>query len=320
MALSDFGTVNGRTQLDSEGNTTVVIDSTATWQVVPSTWETWLNYSQGNDPILYWLTEPITFDVADYFNITSNIEAVGSVEYTVWVSTTGAFEGEESETVINENDTGVTGFFGKYVIIGLKITEDPTAGAVELRVFNWKASTRTLSLQFNNYLSSGLPGSVSSRLVYLPRVVSQVTNVIVSPQRQEGYFVADYITPVTASFTNCSGIGFPTAPDYSILDPGWEGFGDPLPEGYETWAPHISYVNALYAWNLENCDITYTGDATDLYIEESQMLLSAVTTKSSDHFGVAFSTVTGTYTDVIFDAIAHVLPEQYADGANLSVR
>lgn len=319
MAVSDYPTVNGLLQTDSAGNSTIVINAGGAWTDLPATWETWLNYNIGGGDTLYWITEPIIMERADYFNIETDIDATGIVEYTVWTSTTGLFEGEETQRVINENDTNIVAFNGQYALMGIKVTEVAANGPVQINRFTWKTTGRTLSYYFNDRISSGLPGSASSRLVYLPRVVSQVTNVIVSPQRQDSYFVADYITPVTVSFTNCTGIGQPTVPDYSILDPLWTQF-DPLPEGYQTWAPHINYVNALYAWNLENCDVIYTGDATDLYIEESQMLLSAVTTKSSDHFGVAFSTVTGTYTDVIFDAVATVLPEQYANGANISAR
>lgn len=255
MALSDYPTINGILQTDSAGNSTIVINPGGDWDDLPATWEEWLNYNIGGGDTLYWITQPIIMERSEYFNIETDIDATGIVEYTVWTSNTGAFDGEETQTVIVENQENIQGFNGRYVVLGIKVTEVAANGPVQINRFTWKTTGRTLSYYFNSYNSSDLSGSVGARTVYMPKSVSWITNAQITAQLSgDGYVVADYV-----------------ADDY--FESG-------------TTAPVIANIVNKYADRVE--------------------------------FG--FYTLDGNPTDAVFDAVFQTLPEQYANGANLSAR
>tara|TARA_R110000772_G_scaffold205144_3_gene315385 strand:+ start:882 stop:1649 length:768 start_codon:yes stop_codon:yes gene_type:complete len=255
MALSDYPTVNGILQTDSAGSSTIVINPGGAWTDLPATWDTWLNYNIGGGDTLYWITEPIIMERPDYFNIETDIDATGIVEYTVWTSVTGAFAGEETQTVINENDTDIDAFNGTYVVLGIKVTEVSANGPVQINRFSWETTGRTLSYYFNDFNSSQLEGTVSARQVYVPRVSSWITNVQITPQLASNRYVAA---------------------DYVVDD--------------------------------------YFESTTAGYV------IPQIVAKYSDRFDIRFYTSSGSETDAVFDAVATVLPEQYANGANLSAR
>ena len=253
MALSDYPTVNGILQTDSAGSSTIVINPGGDWDDLPATWEEWLNYNIGGGDTLYWITEPIVMERSDYFNIETDIDATGIVEYTVWTSTTGAFDGEETQTVIVENQEDIDGFNGKYVVLGIKVTEVAANGPVQINRFSWKTTGRTLALYFNDYNSTDLNGSIGNRTIFPQRTISVIKNIQITPKSAEGYVVDDYVE--------------------------------------------------------------------DDYFEGSTgFIVANIKSKSFSSFTIGLYTSDGNPTEGTFDAVAQVLPEQYANGANLSAR
>jgi hypothetical protein len=226
MAIADYPTVNGILQSDNNGVQSIVlapgveggsgeavdddfvydpddlnqlpippgeppVDTTIGWDAAPDTWDTWLNYNVGAQDTLYWITEPVIMERNDYFNIETNIDATGDVEYTVWTSDTGDFDGEETETVITENQQNIAGFFGQYAVLGIKVSEVAANGIVQINRFSWKTTGRTLSFYFNTYNSSDLAGVVGARKVYMPKPASWITNAQITAYQSQGLYVED---------------------------------------------------------------------------------------------------------------------------------
>jgi hypothetical protein len=253
MALSDYPTVNGILQTDSTGAQTIVIEPGGAWSDLPSTWEEWNNYNVGATTTLYWITEPAEMTANDYFNIETTIDTTGTTTYTIWTSGTGAFAGEETETVVNENDVDINAFYGQFAIIGIKVEQITANGPVQINSFSWKTTGRTLALYFNDYNSTDLNGSIGDRSIFPQRTFSVIKNVQITPKSAEGYVVDDYVDP-----------------DY------FEG--------------------------------------------SSGFIVANIKNKFFTHFSVGLYTSDGNPTEGTFDAVAQVLPEQYADGANLRAR
>jgi hypothetical protein len=283
MAIADYPTVNGILQTDNNGVQSIVLapgveggsgdavdgdefqgydpddlnqlplDTTIGWDAAPDTWDTWLNYNVGAQDTLYWITEPVVMERNDYFNIETNIDATGDVEYTVWTSTTGDFTGEETQTVINENDENITGFYGKYAVLGIKVSEVAANGIVQINRFSWKTSGRTLALYFDDYRSVDLSGSIGARKLYPSRPLSWIKNVQITPKSSEGYVADDYV-------------------------------------------------------------------AVDYFEGSSGFIVANLRIKSANYFTVGLFDSSGNPTEGVFDAVAQVLPEQYADGPNIRAR
>jgi len=191
MALPSF---NGL--LDIENNV-ITAPNTGTWADIGSgtdfpTWDDWKNWST-TPSNLTWGTEVLDLTESVYFNLEVDIEATGSVSYTVYTSTTGAFAGEEVSTTINAGDTNISAFYGRFVTV--LITVAAVGGQTPvLQEVSLKASSERFSILKYDLDTTTLTGSLSGGFQIDPgRSVSKILSMRITPQQPGAYFEADYV-------------------------------------------------------------------------------------------------------------------------------
>jgi hypothetical protein len=185
----------------------VVPTNNSTWAATSGT--TWASFKSwlGN-PVspLVWVTNPVDLGVEDYFNIKTSAIYGGTLsKYEIYVSSTGTFAGEESKTIINEGDTNIPAFYGRYARIAAFI--DNTANEFNLQQLQTTLENRTFDITKHNINTSSLPlittiistATVSdARVLDINRRVSQVVNVQITPHYPSGaaqpYVTAGYVT------------------------------------------------------------------------------------------------------------------------------
>lgn len=169
----------------------VVAGSNSTWAATSST--TWDNLTTWNlvpaDPLI-WVAAPVDLGVVDYFNIKVSADFQGDLrKYEVWVSTTGAFNGEETKFTINEGDSNIPAFYGRYVAVGAWVYKG--GNNAELYDLQITASTFNLDISRVDINTSTLPtwASVDStatvaqaRVLDIGRKVSSVVDAHITPR------------------------------------------------------------------------------------------------------------------------------------------
>lgn len=192
MALSDF-TVNG---ILDEQNNVIIPSNTQTWGDLTS----WANYTSWigtpADPLI-WITDTLDLGETLTFNLDITTDAVGTVSYSVFTSTTGAFAGEETQTDIEPGDTGISSFIGRYVLVVVKVGAD--GGLNTLNGVSLRANNRTLNLRLNSIDTSTLSGTSAARTLVLDRSISGIINMQITPQEVTAYAVDAYVTNTPTS-------------------------------------------------------------------------------------------------------------------------
>ena len=198
--------------LDNFTGRILPFDTGTTW----TTYSTWADYtswtSTFTDPMVYVL-DPIDLGRTGYFNLTIETEAEGEVSYKIYTSSTGAFTGEETETVIANTATNVTAFQGRYVIVAVLVAGTGTVPSIGSVVV--KPNTTTYSISRSGIDSSTLGGSVSAREIDFSRNASRVWAVDIkadSTAYNQDVYVTDYeaattLIPTVVS-TSTTGITF----------------------------------------------------------------------------------------------------------------
>ena len=168
----------------------IVPGSNSTWVGTTST--TWDNLTTWNptpvDPLI-WVPNVIDFGTVDYFNISISSVYTGNLsKYEIWVSSTGAFNGEETKFTINEGDTNITAFYGQYVIVAAWIYQ--AGSTTDLRDLQVTLTSKAIDISKSDVSSSGLPTWTSidstatvaqARVLDIGRKVSAVVNVHLTP-------------------------------------------------------------------------------------------------------------------------------------------
>ena len=169
----------------------IVAGSDSTWSATSSTtWENLLTWNPAPANPLIWAAAPLDLGVVGTFNV--NVDSVyqGDLQkYELWTSTTGAFTGEETLYTINEGDTNVTAFYGRYVLVAAWIYQAgaPTA-LIEMEI---TASQQAIDLSIPDVDSSTLPSWVSidstatvaqARVLDIGRKVSAVVDAHITPR------------------------------------------------------------------------------------------------------------------------------------------
>lgn len=168
----------------------IVAGSNSTWVGTTST--SWDNLTTWNPtPVnpLIWVTEPIDFGSVDYFNVSISAVYVGSLtKYEIWVSSTGAFNGEETKFTINEGDINVTAFYGRFIRVAAWIYQ--TGASSNLQDLQIKLTSQSIDISKSDIDTSTLPTWTSidstatvaqARVLDIGRKVSAVINVHLTP-------------------------------------------------------------------------------------------------------------------------------------------
>ena len=199
-------------------------DAFTSWAMLPGT--------------LVWAIEPVDLGEIKTFNLKIQADAVGLVSYAIYTSNTGAFAGEETITTINQGATGISAFTARYVWIEVTVTR--TAGVNVLNSVDFAISERPNKFSLNNIDTSTLAGTASARTLVLPKTVSAVTNIQITPKTVPNYQLDVYVTDYPTCATVIPRVLSKTAP-YQIALIGLDNIArdavvdllvEYLPEGY----------------------------------------------------------------------------------------
>lgn len=177
--------------VDTATNTVKALSGDTYWSEITS-WESFNSYSKGYRPII-WTAPVIDLGAVAYFTLSADIETDNTVTLDIAVSETGFFQGEETVTRINEGDTAIESFYGRYAYVTV------TVDAPELRKFRITPNFNTVEYTINNVDTSTLSGSSSSRTIALTRAVSKITDIFIAPSAPTAYAVNLYVSDTATS-------------------------------------------------------------------------------------------------------------------------
>jgi hypothetical protein len=192
MALTDI-TVTG-TLDETQG--IIVPNNSSTWADL-TTWDAWSSWTATPADPLVWITDPLDLGEPQTFNLNIETTANGTVSYTVFTSETGVFGGEETELDIDPDDDGIGSFYGRFVIVAVKVSAE--GGLNTLEGVSIKANNRTIDLTLNDINTSTLPGTASSRTLSTDRNLSGIINMQITPKEVTAYDVDAYVTNTPTS-------------------------------------------------------------------------------------------------------------------------
>jgi hypothetical protein len=176
-----------------ETESRVVAPNTGTWaDLEGSSWSDWRNYTLDAPEYLTYLLEAQDLGSVQDFCLTISTQANGIVDYYVYTSNTGAFTGEETEHEILSGDSGISAFTARYFQVGIRVEKISAAQeirSVEVRVI---ASKNKISL--DNVNTADLGGTALARTLTLPKPVSAVTNIQITPKSVNEYQLDVYVT------------------------------------------------------------------------------------------------------------------------------
>jgi len=176
-------------------------------QVLPEDQAEWADWTSWDDlgawitaptTTIVWNTDRIDLGRSTYFNLGITTRAEGIVSYKVYTSNTGAFDGEETETVISNTATDVAAFNGRYVIVSVTVTN--TGGIQKLQSIEVIPNTNVFTVSRSGVDSSTLAGTSSSRTISLGRTVSHIWSISIQPHPvsyNQDVYVTDYLAANT---------------------------------------------------------------------------------------------------------------------------
>lgn len=174
----------------------VLPNNTGTWANL-TTWANWTSWTLIPANPLIWLADLIDLGEVTDFCLIINTVANGTVEYDIYVSDTGAFAGEESVTSVYQGDQAVTGFTGRFVRVAVKVTR--TSGINTLSSVECRASNSTVQVRVNDLDTSTLSGTSAARTLTLPRTVSKIINLQITPKSVNSYIPDLYVSNTATS-------------------------------------------------------------------------------------------------------------------------
>ncbi len=170
-------------------------------------WSSFTNYITERDPIR-WTAPVLDLGSVDYFNLEITTEFDGTMKFIVHVSDTGEFGGEESETVIQEGDSNISSFYGRFVYVTAIVT------GTELRRMSVQTSREFDTIKLANINTSTLSGTNTARVLSLPRTVSGIYDMDIQVKAMTPYAVDLYV-----SSTATSKVGIPVVVSKSASAP-----------------------------------------------------------------------------------------------------
>lgn len=158
-----------------------------------TTWSAFTDYITTRDPIK-WTAPMIDIGAVDYFNLQITTEFTGTgLYYLVHVSNTGVFGGEEDEYLIQEGNLNVNAFYGRFVYVTVIFT------GTELSRFSVATNTNKTTIKLVNIDTSTLTGTVSNRVLALPRSVSTIYDMNIECRYADTYPVNLYVSDTPTS-------------------------------------------------------------------------------------------------------------------------
>ena len=178
----------------------VIPNNSATWANLTS-WESFNQWAMAPaNPLVWNVIPPIDLGSIQTFNLKIKTLANGLVSYNILTSDTGQFAGEETVTVIEQGDTNIPAFSGRYAIISVNVTQ--TSGVNVLYGVEYATAAGAANkLSLGSIDTATLPGTSSARTLELTRAIGGITNIQITPKAVTPYAVDLYVsnTPTTAT-------------------------------------------------------------------------------------------------------------------------
>lgn len=175
----------------------ILPQGTGTWATLDqnaASWATWTSYIIDAEPIL-WTSNLVDFGTVDYFTITVETEYVGTVNsYTLHISETGEFTGEETEIFIQEGDI-VPVLYGRFVYVTIDIDGS------EIRDMLITLSRETFEIKLKGIDTTTLPGTTASRTLTFDETPSRIVSVEIIPYTDTAFNLDVYVTDYPSSKT-----------------------------------------------------------------------------------------------------------------------
>ena len=197
------------TIFDRVDNGRMFVQSSDTWDTIPSTWDEWTTYVTQPFPTMYYQLPLMDLGSVQTFNILTSVQARGFINYKIHYSSTSnifaydpvTFESLNFSTLeIGAVDTNIPSITARYFIIQLAIEYDPAQGHQYFDSISYQVSTKSKTLLFANIDSSTLAGSSSNRLFTIGTDVGGVKNVqVTSHGPSNPYNVDMYVYHSTTS-------------------------------------------------------------------------------------------------------------------------
>ena len=170
----------------------VIPENTGTWADLES-WNQWNQWNFQPQTII-WTSELLDFGSVDFFTLEVITEYQGViVNYTVHVSETGEFTGEESETVIEEGDTDIPAFYGRYVYVTVEL-EGSVLISIDVNI-----SRETFDIKLKNIDTSTLSGTSALRTLEFPESPSAISSLEIIAVNDVEYDMDVYVTDYPSS-------------------------------------------------------------------------------------------------------------------------
>lgn len=135
----------------------IIPGSVSTWADITATnWDSVISWQgQEIDPLV-WVTENIDFGRIGHFNLEITSKYQGNLsKYVIWTSNSGAFTGEELEYTINEGDSNIMAFYGRYIKVGVWIYRSGLPSV--LQELSIKTTNQTYEFEFPDVNTRDLP-------------------------------------------------------------------------------------------------------------------------------------------------------------------
>lgn len=171
-------------------------DDELTWQ----DWTSWVN--EPSDELIY-LLDPVDLGSVQEFCFSIQTQVNGIVDYYIYTSTTGLFDGEEVELEILSEDQGIPGFQTQFYQVGLIVTR--VSGPIEVQAITVRLLTQRNTLRLDNVNTSTLAGSATERTLVLPKPIGLITNIQITPKSVTAYIPDFYVSTVSSS-THVTGL------------------------------------------------------------------------------------------------------------------
>jgi hypothetical protein len=170
---------NNTSILDSVTNTMVPYTLSTWGNLTSSTWESWTNWNFLSANVMTVMTPVVDRGTTNWFNLEITADVTGNIAYGVFVSNTGAFDGEETRTEITPNTSNLAAFYGRFYAVAANVSG---LNQLALRSITVTDSNRRFDIQFNDIDTQNLSAGTQSgtRILPLPRTIGAVTNMQVT--------------------------------------------------------------------------------------------------------------------------------------------
>lgn len=162
-----------------------------------TSWDSWTSWDTPNTSIV-WYAPIIDLGRNGPFTLNITTVSTGQVSYKVFTSTTGLFQGEETETDIASGASNVSSFSGQYVLVVVTSTYIGTELTISSINVVPKVSS-PIEVLYKDLDTSTLSGTSSARTIPLSTPLSQILEVFVTPKTVTAYNLDLYVSSSTQS-------------------------------------------------------------------------------------------------------------------------